>query len=83
MPPEPALGATGGSFGPPVFLKSTGERSPSPVAPVITLRDIGKGVRVTAAEFRSIALSLPEALEGEHMGHPDFRVESAFDNLET
>ena len=26
-------GATGGSFGPPVFSKSTGERSPSPVAP--------------------------------------------------
>ena len=32
------------------------------------------GVRVTAEEFRSIAVSLPEALEGEHMGHPDFRV---------
>ena len=38
---------------------------------------------MTAAEFRSIALSLPEALEDEHMGHPDFRVESVFDNIET
>ena len=31
----PTLGATGGCFGPPVFLKSTGERSPSPVAPCV------------------------------------------------
>src|SRR5262245_49880177 len=29
---------------------------------------------VTAAEFRSLALSLPEAIESAHMGHPDFRV---------
>ena len=29
---------------------------------------------VTSAEFRRIALSMPEAVEGEHMGHPDFRV---------
>lgn len=29
---------------------------------------------MTAEEFRSIALCLPEALEDEHMGHPDFRV---------
>jgi hypothetical protein len=29
---------------------------------------------VTAAEFRRIALSLPETLEGSHMGHADFRV---------
>ena len=29
---------------------------------------------MTAEEFRSIAISLPEALEDEHMGHPDFRV---------
>ena len=26
------------------------------------------------AGFRRIALSLPEATEGAHMGHPDFRV---------
>jgi len=26
------------------------------------------------AEFRALALSLPEAIEGAHMGHPDFRV---------
>jgi hypothetical protein len=25
-------------------------------------------------KFRSLALSLPEAVEAEHMGHPDFRV---------
>ncbi len=29
---------------------------------------------MTAAEFRSLALSLPEASEQAHMGHPDFRV---------
>ncbi|MCX7408005.1 MAG: MmcQ/YjbR family DNA-binding protein [Planctomycetales bacterium] len=29
---------------------------------------------MTAEEFRSIAVSLPEALEGEDMGHPDFWV---------
>ena len=29
---------------------------------------------MTADEFRSLALSLPEAVEAEHMGHPDFRV---------
>jgi hypothetical protein len=29
---------------------------------------------VRAATFRRIALSLPEATEGSHMGHPDFRV---------
>jgi len=29
---------------------------------------------MTAATFRRLALSLPESLEGSHMGHPDFRV---------
>jgi hypothetical protein len=29
---------------------------------------------VTADEFRSLALELPEAIESAHMGHPDFRV---------
>jgi hypothetical protein len=29
---------------------------------------------MTADEFRSLALSLPEASESAHMGHPDFRV---------
>ena len=29
---------------------------------------------MTAAEFRSLALSLPEASEAAHMNHPDFRV---------
>ena len=29
---------------------------------------------MTAAEFRKLALSLPEATEAAHMGHPDFRV---------
>jgi hypothetical protein len=33
-----------------------------------------EGERVTADEFRSLALSLPEAAEDAHMGHPDFRV---------
>ncbi len=30
--------------------------------------------RATAADFRRIALSMPEAVEGAHHGHPDFRV---------
>ena len=29
---------------------------------------------MTASEFRRVALSLPEAEESAHMGHPDFRV---------
>jgi hypothetical protein len=29
---------------------------------------------MTAANFRRIALSLPEAVEGSHFGKPDFRV---------
>lgn len=29
---------------------------------------------MTAAVFRQLALAMPEAEEGEHMGHPDFRV---------
>jgi hypothetical protein len=29
---------------------------------------------MTADEFRSLALSLPEVVESCHMGHPDFRV---------
>jgi hypothetical protein len=29
---------------------------------------------VSADDFRSLALSLPEALESAHMNHPDFRV---------
>ncbi len=29
---------------------------------------------MTADDFRNLALELPEAVEDEHMGHPDFRV---------
>lgn len=29
---------------------------------------------MTADDFRRLALSLPEAIESAHMGHPDFRV---------
>jgi len=29
---------------------------------------------MTADDFRSLALSLPEAVEASHMKHPDFRV---------
>jgi len=29
---------------------------------------------VTAADFRHIALRMPEAVEGSHFGNPDFRV---------
>lgn len=28
---------------------------------------------MTPADFRKIALSMPEAVESEHMAHPDFR----------
>ena len=31
-------------------------------------------ISVTSAAFRRLALSLPEASEAAHMGHPDFRV---------
>lgn len=34
---------------------------------------MGYGV-MTAAEFRRMASSLPEVVEGSHMGHADFRV---------
>jgi hypothetical protein len=30
--------------------------------------------KMTAAEFRRLALSMPEAIESAHMNHPDFRV---------
>lgn len=30
--------------------------------------------RITAAAVRRVALALPEALEGSHFGHADFRV---------
>jgi hypothetical protein len=33
-----------------------------------------EALTVTPEEFRRIALDLPEATEGAHMGHPDFRV---------
>jgi hypothetical protein len=32
------------------------------------------GDAMTANEFRRLALDLPEAVEAEHMNHPDFRV---------
>jgi hypothetical protein len=28
---------------------------------------------MTAADFRKLALSFPDAIESSHMGHPDFR----------
>jgi len=31
---------------------------------------------LTARKFRSLALGLPEAVEGSHMAHPDFRVKN-------
>jgi hypothetical protein len=33
---------------------------------------------MTAAEFRRIALSMPQASESAHMDHPDFRVDGKF-----
>jgi hypothetical protein len=36
---------------------------------------VKKKAGVTVAEYRRIALSLPGAVEGEHMGNPDFRVD--------
>ncbi len=29
---------------------------------------------MTAAEFRQLALSIPQSVEAEHMAHPDFRI---------
>jgi len=29
---------------------------------------------MTPADFRRLALKLPDAVEGGHMGHPDFRI---------
>jgi hypothetical protein len=34
----------------------------------------GEGWAVNARDFRRIALGMSEAVEGAHMGHPDFRV---------
>jgi hypothetical protein len=34
----------------------------------------GEGWPVNARDFRRIALGMSEAVEGAHMGHPDFRV---------
>ena len=38
------------------------------------LKEQTRGAVVGVDEFRRIALSLPEASESGHMGHPDFRV---------
>jgi hypothetical protein len=35
---------------------------------------VSVGGKMTADQFRRLALSLPEVVEGAHMGHPDFRV---------
>lgn len=32
-------------------------------------------MKVTAQRFRQIALALDGAVEGAHMGHPDFRID--------
>lgn len=38
---------------------------------------------MTADQFRQLALALPEAVEGSHQGHPDFRVrENIFATLD-
>jgi hypothetical protein len=50
---------------------STGGSRPSIVGATPTAT---QGHQVTADEFRSLALSFPEAAELSHMGHPDFRV---------
>jgi hypothetical protein len=31
-------------------------------------------MKITARDFRRIALGMKDAIEGAHMGHPDFRV---------
>jgi hypothetical protein len=49
---------------------------PSPGGSIPTLPAGHPGLvnPMTPAQFRKIALSLPEAIESAHMGHPDFRV---------
>src|SRR5579859_6039365 len=36
--------------------------------------DCGEVAAMTPNAFRRLALSLPDAIEGSHMGHADFRV---------
>jgi hypothetical protein len=45
---------------------------------LISLRksaDSAQNMIVTAKDFQRIALSLPEAIEGQHFGHADFRMD--------
>src|SRR5688500_19890303 len=42
--------------------------------PIVSDYASARGVTVTTEEFRNLAMSLPEASESAHMGHPDFRV---------
>src|SRR5207302_3548375 len=35
---------------------------------------ISSGNPMTPAQFRKLALGIPDAVESAHMGHPDFRV---------
>jgi hypothetical protein len=43
-----------------------------PLCPMVASRK--ERLLVSIPDFRRAALSLPEATEGAHMGHPDFRV---------
>src|SRR5947209_7418215 len=58
-----------------IYSGTKGERATTSVTR-FALVDTGYHWRltVTADEFRNLALSLPEASEGAHMDHPDFRV---------
>jgi hypothetical protein len=41
---------------------------------MLAYADLSRRKRVTANDFRRLALSLPQAEERAHMNHPDFRV---------
>ena len=47
-------------------------RGSNPLCPMLATRK--ETLLVTIPDFRRAALSFPEATEGAHMGHPDFRV---------
>jgi hypothetical protein len=61
------------------FIRPNVRSKPSQIRPIRPKLDKLRPVAhefllMTAATFRRIALSLPEATESEHMAHPDFRV---------
>jgi hypothetical protein len=53
---------------------ATGKGSGPAVRRVVTIGGARSDTRMRADDFRRIALAMTDAVEGAHMGHPDFRV---------